>query len=150
MPRFVAPGGDERKMARVPFAEMQDSIAAAFVNAGMNLNDAQLCARIHTESSCDGVNSHGVNPVSYTHLDVYKRQIAHPLRRNAEAKTFTIILAADLRRRNISSLIAILVFSAGRLGYLAHARARKLQQMLSGHHSESHATRPSDIVLPPN
>jgi hypothetical protein len=76
--------------------------------------------------------------------------IAHPLRRNAEAKTFTIILAADLRRRNISSLIAILIFSAGRLGYLAHARARKLQQMLSGHHSESHATRPSDIVLPPN
>jgi len=64
MPRFVAPGGDERKMARVPFAEMQDSIAAAFVNAGMNLNDAQLCARIHTESSCDGVNSHGVNRVA--------------------------------------------------------------------------------------
>jgi 3-dehydro-L-gulonate 2-dehydrogenase len=64
MPRVVAPGGDERKMARVPFAEMQDSIAAAFVNAGMNLNDAQLCARIHTESSCDGVNSHGVNRVA--------------------------------------------------------------------------------------
>jgi 3-dehydro-L-gulonate 2-dehydrogenase len=51
-------------MARIPFAEMQDSIAVAFVNAGMNENDARLCARIHTESSCDGVNSHGVNRVA--------------------------------------------------------------------------------------
>jgi len=51
-------------MARIPFAEMQDSIAAAFVNAGMNQNDAQLCARVHTESSCDGVNSHGLNRVA--------------------------------------------------------------------------------------
>jgi 3-dehydro-L-gulonate 2-dehydrogenase len=63
-PRFGAHGGDELKMARIPFAEMQDSIAAAFVNAGMNQNDAQLCARVHTESSCDGVNSHGLNRVA--------------------------------------------------------------------------------------
>jgi 3-dehydro-L-gulonate 2-dehydrogenase len=51
-------------MARISFAEMQTSIAAAFVNEGMKHDDAQLCARIHTESSCDGVNSHGVNRVA--------------------------------------------------------------------------------------
>ena len=51
-------------MARILFADMQDVIAAAFVNAGMNEDDARLCARIHTESSCDGVNSHGVNRVA--------------------------------------------------------------------------------------
>ncbi|MGB6430365.1 MAG: 3-dehydro-L-gulonate 2-dehydrogenase [Candidatus Acidiferrales bacterium] len=50
-------------MARIPFAEMQASIATAFLNAGMNDHDARLCARIHTESSCDGVNSHGLNRV---------------------------------------------------------------------------------------
>jgi 3-dehydro-L-gulonate 2-dehydrogenase len=51
-------------MARIAFAEMQNAIAAAFVNARMNAQDAELCARIHTESSCDGVNSHGVNRVA--------------------------------------------------------------------------------------
>ena len=51
-------------MVRVPFAEMQRVIRAAFVNAGMNERDAELCSRIHTESTCDGVNSHGLNRVS--------------------------------------------------------------------------------------
>ena len=51
-------------MAKIPFAEMQNTIAVALVNAGMNKHDAQLCARIHTESSCDGVNSHGLNRVA--------------------------------------------------------------------------------------
>jgi 3-dehydro-L-gulonate 2-dehydrogenase len=51
-------------MARIPFVEMQNTIAAALVNAGMNEYDAQVCARIHTESSCDGVNSHGLNRVA--------------------------------------------------------------------------------------
>jgi len=51
-------------MARIPFAEMHDTIAAAFVNAGMDVDDARICARIHAESSCDGVNSHGLNRVA--------------------------------------------------------------------------------------
>jgi 3-dehydro-L-gulonate 2-dehydrogenase len=48
-------------MVRVPFTEMQRVIRAAFVRAGMNEPDADLCAPIHTESTCDGVNSHGLN-----------------------------------------------------------------------------------------
>ena len=51
-------------MARIPFDEMQKTIAAALLNAGMSEDDAQVCARIHTESSCDGVNSHGLNRVA--------------------------------------------------------------------------------------
>jgi 3-dehydro-L-gulonate 2-dehydrogenase len=51
-------------MALVSFAEMQDVIAAAFINAGMIEQEARQCARIHTESTLDGVNSHGVNRVA--------------------------------------------------------------------------------------
>ncbi|MDR6448804.1 3-dehydro-L-gulonate 2-dehydrogenase [Paraburkholderia sp. 22099] len=51
-------------MSRIPLAEMQKMITSAFLNAGMNEQDAQTCARIHTESTCDGVNSHGVNRVA--------------------------------------------------------------------------------------
>jgi 3-dehydro-L-gulonate 2-dehydrogenase len=51
-------------MALISFAEMQDVITAAFLNAGMMEQDAQQCARIHTESTLDGVNSHGLNRVA--------------------------------------------------------------------------------------
>ncbi|MBW8835796.1 MAG: 3-dehydro-L-gulonate 2-dehydrogenase [Burkholderia sp.] len=50
-------------MSRIPFSEMQQAIEAALLRAGMNKNDANTCAQIHTESSCDGVNSHGINRV---------------------------------------------------------------------------------------
>jgi 3-dehydro-L-gulonate 2-dehydrogenase len=51
-------------MVRVPFEEMRRVVRTAFVKAGMNEDDADLCARIHTESTCDGVNSHGLNRVA--------------------------------------------------------------------------------------
>ncbi|MEF2070083.1 3-dehydro-L-gulonate 2-dehydrogenase [Consotaella aegiceratis] len=51
-------------MARVPFEQMQEVIGRAFIAAGMNPEDAQTCARIHTRSSCDGVYSHGLNRVA--------------------------------------------------------------------------------------
>jgi 3-dehydro-L-gulonate 2-dehydrogenase len=51
-------------MALIPFAEMQDVIAAAFLNAGMDDQEARQCARIHAESTLDGVNSHGLNRVA--------------------------------------------------------------------------------------
>jgi 3-dehydro-L-gulonate 2-dehydrogenase len=51
-------------MALVSFPEMQDVIASAFINAGMLEHEAQLCARIHTEATLDGVNSHGLNRVA--------------------------------------------------------------------------------------
>jgi len=51
---------------------MQAVIAEAFVNAGMNQVDASTCARIHAESSRDGVYSHGLNRVA-RFVDYVKR-----------------------------------------------------------------------------
>jgi 3-dehydro-L-gulonate 2-dehydrogenase len=51
-------------MARIPFETMQQVVAEAFVKAGMNEQEAAVCARVHTESSCDGIYSHGLNRVA--------------------------------------------------------------------------------------
>ena len=51
-------------MTRVSFDLMQEVITEAFTNAGMSKEKASLCARIHAESSCDGVYSHGLNRVA--------------------------------------------------------------------------------------
>lgn len=50
-------------MTRIPFDEMKSTIKQAFLNAGMPEEKAEVCAQIHTESSCDGVYSHGLNRV---------------------------------------------------------------------------------------
>jgi 3-dehydro-L-gulonate 2-dehydrogenase len=50
-------------MTRIAFEEMHQTIAAAFVKAGMSKEKADACAKIHTESSRDGVYSHGLNRV---------------------------------------------------------------------------------------
>jgi len=50
-------------MKRIPFQEMKVTIRQALINAGMPENKADICAQIHTESSCDGVYSHGLNRV---------------------------------------------------------------------------------------
>ncbi|MEO5682662.1 MAG: 3-dehydro-L-gulonate 2-dehydrogenase [Chitinophagaceae bacterium] len=50
-------------MTRIPFDEMKATIKQAFLQAGMPEEKAETCARIHTESSRDGVYSHGLNRV---------------------------------------------------------------------------------------
>jgi 3-dehydro-L-gulonate 2-dehydrogenase len=50
-------------MTRIPFNEMKSTIKSAFTIAGMPDDKAEICARIHTESSRDGVFSHGLNRV---------------------------------------------------------------------------------------
>jgi 3-dehydro-L-gulonate 2-dehydrogenase len=50
-------------MTRIPFDEMKATIKQAFVIAGMPEEKAETCARIHTESTRDGVASHGLNRV---------------------------------------------------------------------------------------
>ena len=50
-------------MTRITFDEMKDTVKKAFVLAGMPEAKAEICARIHTESSRDGVYSHGLNRV---------------------------------------------------------------------------------------
>lgn len=50
-------------MARIAFDLMAEVVTDALVAAGMTADDARTCARVHTESSCDGVQSHGLNRV---------------------------------------------------------------------------------------
>jgi 3-dehydro-L-gulonate 2-dehydrogenase len=50
-------------MTRIPFSQMHATIRSAFTRAGMPEDKADTCARIHTESSRDGVASHGLNRV---------------------------------------------------------------------------------------
>ena len=50
-------------MTRVTFDELYRTILHAFLRAGMARADAETCARIHTESTADGVPSHGINRV---------------------------------------------------------------------------------------
>jgi 3-dehydro-L-gulonate 2-dehydrogenase len=50
-------------MTRIPFDEIKSTIKQAFLNAGMPEEKADICAQIHSESSRDGVYSHGLNRV---------------------------------------------------------------------------------------
>ena len=49
---------------RVSFQQLQDEIKRVFVKYGLSEEKAEICARIHTESTYDGIYSHGVNRVS--------------------------------------------------------------------------------------
>lgn len=48
---------------RIPSETMYATIKAAFLKAGMSESKADVCARVHMESSLDGVYSHGLNRV---------------------------------------------------------------------------------------
>ncbi|MBM4761187.1 3-dehydro-L-gulonate 2-dehydrogenase [Bacillus sp. B15-48] len=47
----------------VTFAEMKSLIKKALLAAGLNEEQAEICAQVHTESSRDGIESHGLNRV---------------------------------------------------------------------------------------
>lgn len=51
-------------MTRVPFETMKNEIKRAFMSVGMTEEKADICAQVHTETSCDGVYSHGLNRVA--------------------------------------------------------------------------------------
>ncbi|PAV28326.1 3-dehydro-L-gulonate 2-dehydrogenase [Virgibacillus profundi] len=51
-------------MTRISFEKMKSEVKRAFMSAGMSEQDADVCAQIHTETSCDGVYSHGLNRVA--------------------------------------------------------------------------------------
>ena len=48
---------------KIDFEILMKTIKKALINAGMNEVKADICARVHTESSADGVESHGANRV---------------------------------------------------------------------------------------
>jgi len=49
---------------RLSFDEIQNEIKRVFIKYGMEESKAETCARIHTESTYDGIYSHGTNRVS--------------------------------------------------------------------------------------
>ena len=51
-------------MQKITFEEMKATIKKAFLNAGLSESQAEICAHIHTESTSDGVYSHGLNRVA--------------------------------------------------------------------------------------
>ena len=50
-------------MQRIEFEELKSTIKKAFIHAGMSEDQAEICARTHAETSCDGIFSHGLNRV---------------------------------------------------------------------------------------
>jgi 3-dehydro-L-gulonate 2-dehydrogenase len=54
----------EVKIMRIPFDQMKSEIKRVMIKAGLTENQANICAQVHTESSRDGVYSHGLNRVS--------------------------------------------------------------------------------------
>lgn len=51
-------------MTKVSFNEMKSTVKQAFLNVGLSEKQADICAQIHTETSCDGIFSHGLNRVA--------------------------------------------------------------------------------------
>ena len=49
---------------RLTFDEIQTEIKRVFVKYGMSEEKAEICARIHTESTYDGIYSHGTGRVA--------------------------------------------------------------------------------------
>lgn len=60
-------------MSTVEFSELKETVKQAFLNVGLNEKQADVCAQIHCESSCDGIFSHGLNRVS-RFIDYVKRE----------------------------------------------------------------------------
>ncbi len=84
-------------MARIPFATVQQVVAEAFIKAGMNEQDANTCSRIHTESSCDGIYSHGLNRVA-RFVDFLKRGWVDPDAKPSLVKKLGVIEIYDGNR----------------------------------------------------
>lgn len=47
----------------IPFDKVKETVNTALLNAGLSEEQAQVCATIHTQSSADGVESHGLNRI---------------------------------------------------------------------------------------
>jgi 3-dehydro-L-gulonate 2-dehydrogenase len=47
-------------MKRIPFETMKEEIKRVLLSVGMSEEKANICAQIHSESSADGIYSHGL------------------------------------------------------------------------------------------
>ena len=82
---------------RIPFETMCETITQAFIRAGMCPEDASVCARVHTESSCDGVYSHGLNRVA-RFVDYLQRGWVDAAAKPVEVKKLGVIEIYDGQR----------------------------------------------------
>ncbi len=48
-------------MNRIPFEQVQETLAGVLVRLGFSADRAQTCARLFAETTCDGVYTHGVS-----------------------------------------------------------------------------------------
>ena len=48
---------------RVPYDTVRSTVEEAFLKMGLSAEQAAQCAEIHTESSLEGIESHGLNRV---------------------------------------------------------------------------------------
>lgn len=48
---------------RIPYETVKQTVKQALLNAGLSEEQAETCALIHTQSSADGVESHGLNRI---------------------------------------------------------------------------------------
>lgn len=48
---------------RIPYEIVRKTVYQAMINLGLSEEKAGICAEIHTQSSCDGVESHGLNRI---------------------------------------------------------------------------------------
>ena len=62
----------------IPYEEMKSTIRQAMLKAGVPEDKAEICAEIHTASSADGVESHGLNRVP-RFIDYLDRGLVDPL-----------------------------------------------------------------------
>lgn len=82
---------------RIPFETMCETVTQAFIKAGMCPEDASVCARVHTESSCDGVYSHGLNRVA-RFVDYLQRGWVDAAAKPVEVKKLGVIEIYDGQR----------------------------------------------------
>ncbi len=102
-------------MTRVPFDEMKRTIKQAFVRAGMPEHKAEICARVHTESSRDGVPSHGLNRVE-RFVDYLHKGWVDP---NAEPSLHLSLGSMEVYNGNMGPGILNAIFAMNRAAEIA-------------------------------
>ena len=48
---------------KIPYETVKETIKKALLNAGLTMEQAEVCSTIHAQSSADGVESHGLNRI---------------------------------------------------------------------------------------
>ena len=102
---------------RVPYETVKSTVTQAFLNLGLSQEKAEKCAEIHTESSLEGIESHGLNRVPRFAEYVQKGWVDI----NAEPELVGLSLVTTLVIMAVTSNI---ILSLGMVGALSIVRFR--------------------------